>query len=371
MRTFALALLLSASALPTLAQGTIAPPTTGLLLSYHFWPEQYVQWLGSETPYSMLELDVNSEGKTPVYDVTLTSRADNKRVQYTNDDATYAAIKAEGEEVHKTAIAFDPADSASIGSACSLRLTLADGKPLQWHFVQGSEISEQGSGLTPLPYLPFPVLAYREQGAVAGEGTALQIGATVSPAEVWKEISQPPYFIAYHGAYTINAHRLAFAAGRASWKIVAAPATLAIGAAWQLLAADGSHRSLTVTKVEGAHYTVTGVDSVAPADRFVLEATRSGDAWTLERVRFLAGKNGEKHPLTVQFAPAGAGSSSVDVVVGRKTVLSSASLATMASADGSKSLLEMKSPAWAKGKTMAEQTTLSGTQLSVEARPRQ
>lgn len=84
--------------------------------------------------------------------------------------------------------------------------------------MQGSDVSEQGSGLTPLCQLPLPVFAYREQGAVAGEGTAVQIGEIVSAAEVWKEISRPPYFVGYHGAYTQHAHRLIFAPGSASRK---------------------------------------------------------------------------------------------------------------------------------------------------------
>jgi hypothetical protein len=51
-----------------------------------------------------------------------------------------------------------------------------------------------------LPVIEPPVLMYRERSAVAGEGTALKIGNTVSVADVWTEISQPPYFVAYHGA---------------------------------------------------------------------------------------------------------------------------------------------------------------------------
>ena len=166
-------LLVSATLFPLAsgAQTTIAPPTSGLIINYQYWPEQFVQYVGTELPYSMLELDVNGDGKTPVYNVVLTERAGDRRIQYSNSDAIIAAAKAQGGDAHKTEIAFEPADTMNTGSISTLRLSLADGKPLQWRFVQGSDISEQGSGLTALPQVPVPVFAYREQGAVAGEGT--------------------------------------------------------------------------------------------------------------------------------------------------------------------------------------------------------
>ena len=178
----------------------LAPPVSGLLVTYQYWPVQYVQWVGTELPYSMIEFDVDATTKQPLYNVVLTDRASGRRTAYVNSDVLVASAKAQGMQAYKTEIAFEAAEATNVGAASTLRLSMADGKPLQWRFVQGSDISEQGAGLTPLPTVPIPILVYREQAAVAGEGTALQIGNTVSAAEVWTEISKPPYFVAYRGA---------------------------------------------------------------------------------------------------------------------------------------------------------------------------
>ena len=153
---------------------------------------QYVQFVGTELPYSMISLEADTTAKQPLYYLTLVDRATSKRIHYTNSDGLVATAKAMGEEAHKTDIAVDGGDKQTNGDITTIRFSMADGKPVQWRFVQGSDISEQGSGLTPLPTAPMPVFAYREQAAVAGEGTALQIGDTVSTADVWQEISQPP-----------------------------------------------------------------------------------------------------------------------------------------------------------------------------------
>jgi hypothetical protein len=273
MHRIATALLLASTAtLVCSAQTTtIAPPTAGLIVGYQYWPEQFVQFVGTELPYSMIELDVNRDGKTPIYNVILTQRGPepgaDKRIQYSNSDALVAAATARGNESHKTEIAFDQADTTNVGSISTLRLALADGKPLQWRFVQGSDISEQGSGLTALPLIPIPVFAYRELGAVAGEGTALQIGNTVSVAEVWKEISKPPYFVGYRGAYTQNAHRVTFAPGKETWTVVTGPSALATGGTWELDGTHGAHRTLKIEHVDGTHFLISASDRQQPLTR--------------------------------------------------------------------------------------------------------
>ena len=43
---------------------------------YRHWPEQFVQWIGPELPYTMIELYVDpTAGSTPLYEVVLTERA--------------------------------------------------------------------------------------------------------------------------------------------------------------------------------------------------------------------------------------------------------------------------------------------------------
>ncbi len=355
------------------AQGTLAPPTTGLLVSYQYWPVQYVQWVGAELPYSMIELDVDAGAKQPLYNVVLTGK-DGKRVTYANTDGLVAAAKAQGMEAYKTQIAFDAADAQAVGAASTLRMSLADGKPLQWRFVQGSDVSEQGAGLTPLPQIPIPVFAYREQAAVAGEGTALQIGDTVSAADVWTEISKPPYFVAYRGAMSLSAHTTVLAAGSESWTIASAPAELKAGATWEMDGEHGNHRTLRIEKSDGTHVVVRGTDRFRPGVMFVLEGSRTADGWSIERVRFAPERDGEKHFLSMQFTTpltATSTSSTVDMMIGKKAKMATASLAASGTAADHSATLMVQAPAWAKGKGLVEETTSTATTITTVARPAQ
>jgi len=353
------------------AQTSIAPPDTGLIISYQYWPEQFVQFVGTELPYTMLELDVNHESKTPILNVVLTERATGRRVQYSNNDVVVAAATAQGNEVHKTEIAFEEADTTSVGSISTLRLMLADGKPLQWRFVQGSDVSEQGSGLTALPDIPVPVFAYRERGAVAGEGTALEIGGVVSTAAVWTEISRPPYFVAYRGAYTESAHRVIFGAGTERWTVTDAPTVLAAGSVWKLDGSRGTHRTLTIDRIDGAHATISGSDSLQPLVRFVLDATRTADSWSIAGIRYSPVRDAEKHAITVRFGTpldGTAQASTVELFAGKKTRLASGSLALSGSAVDRTALLTMDTPTWSRGKVLVEETKASGSSVETLAK---
>lgn len=271
--------LIAASAVTTLTAQSIAPPNTGLLVQYQYWPVQYVQWIGAELPYSMIELDVDATAKQPVYNVVLTERTSGKRISYANTDALVAAAKAQGQESYKTQIVFEAAEASNVGATSTLRFAMADGKPLQWRFVQGSDMSEQGAGLTPLPQVPIPVFAYREQSAVAGEGTALQIGSTASAAEVWTEISKPPYFVAYHGAMSLGAHMTVLTPGKQTWAVATSPTDLKTGQTWELEGEHGNHRTLRIAKTDGAKFVIVGNDRLDPSTVFMLDCTRTAGGW--------------------------------------------------------------------------------------------
>ena len=366
-RMLTLTLMATSFAAPLAAQ-SIAPPATGLLFRYQYWPVQYVQWIGAELPYSMIEFDVDTTAKQPLYNVILTERVSGKRFVYANTDALVTNAKAQGDEAYKTQIAFDAAESTNVGATSTLRLSLADGKPLQWHFVQGSDISEQGAGLTPLPQVPVPVLAYREQAAVAGEGTALQIGDKVSVAEVWTEISKPPYFVAYHGAMSLGAHMTVLTPGKEKWTVASAPAELKPGQSWELEGDHGDHRTLRITKVDSGRFVITGNDLFAPSIAFSFECTRAADGWSIDRVRYAPRVDGDKHFLVVQFTSsltAHSVASTVDIGIGRKTKVASASLTLTGPQEDRTATLLMQSPAWAKGKGLIEETTTDASTVAI------
>ncbi|SEC60419.1 hypothetical protein [Terriglobus roseus] len=365
-------ILIVASVTVSLTAQSIAPPSTGLLVHYQYWPVQFVQWVGTELPYSMIELDVDATAKQPLYNVILTERASSKRISYANSDFLVAAAKAQGQEAYRTQIVFDTAEATNVGATSTLRLSLADGKPLQWRFVQGSDISEQGAGLTPLPQIPIPVFAYREKSAVAGEGTALQIGNTVSAAEVWTEISKPPYFVAYRGAMSLGAHMTVLAAGTQAWTLTSPPADLKTGQTWELEGDHGDHRTLRISKVDGTKFVMTGNDRFDPSTAFTLDCIRTADGWSIERIRYAPVVDGDKHYLAMQFTTpltARSTSGTVEMIIGRKSKMASASLTVVASPEERATTLQMLAPVWAKGKGLIEQTSTSASTITIVSRP--
>ena len=375
-RSIAVLALSSATVLSTLAHcenaAKLPPPPIGPLASYTYWPTQYVQWIGTELPYTMIELDVNKEGRSPVFYVSLTDRASGKRIHYANNDGLIAFAKGMHEEAYKTEIAFESDDTETVGSTSTLRLTLADGKPLQWRFVQGSDISEQGSGLTPLPDASIPILIYREQGGVAGEGTALQIGGVVSTADVWKEISHPPQFVAYRGAVTKNAHSLIFVPGKEDWTVTSFPAALTPGASWELDSPAGDHRSLHIDNVDGQHVMLTGLDRFQPTVHFALDATYSPAGWTVNQIRYAPVHGGEKHFAQLAFSPglsSASGDSALSVVFGSKKPVAEGLVKVDGTIAAHTLTLTFANPGWLHGKTLTENVTSAPGSVSILAHP--
>ncbi len=343
----AVSLFAQTAAVPAAAP-VLAPPVVPIRTVYRFWPLQFVQFVGTELPYSLVMLEVDPAGKKPALVLTLTDRATGKRVHYAETDALVAMEGAAGEESHKAAMAWEPADAEAVGAVSTVRLTLADGKPLVWRFVQGSDVSERGGGMTPLPGSKVPVFAYREQAAVAGEGTALSVGGVVSQATVWTEISQPPYFVAYHGAMSENAHTLVFVPGASDWTVKSAPASLAAGGSWELDGARGDHATVRIDKVDGGQVTMTATDAYEPGVQRTIEATHGADgSWSYLRERFSPVKDGAKHGLTMEFvAPLSAGVDSDKVtVLAKKTVLGAGTVT--GGKDGALTLV-FSDPAWMK-----------------------
>lgn len=366
--TLATTSLLGAAAAQTTAPvaASIAPPSAGLLYSYQYWPTQYIQWIeGPELPYSMAEFDVDTtSAKQPLYHCVLTGK-DGTRSHYSNIDGIVAGFKAAGEASYKAAIAFDGDETQKPGSTSTLRFTMQDGKPLEWRFVQGSDISSQGSGVTPLPQAPVPVFAYREEGAVAGEGTAIKIGDAVSTAAVWTEISKPPYFVGYRGAITSGAHMLVLMRGSESWKITKAPATIAAGSTWELDNETGNHRTLTIDKTDGTHATISLVDRMHPITRTTMTATRTANGWTVDSLRLSPMKEADKHFMTLTFATTTPGTGTLEITAGKKAKIATASIEMGGTADDHKQAIRFTAPGWVAGKQLAEQTTTTPETLVI------
>lgn len=268
-------------------------------MHYRYWPKQIVQWVGPELPYSMIVANIDDRGKQPVYDVQLIDKDGKSNARYTNSAEEFALDKRAGFTVYQVPMQFDgPADPEK-GAQYLLRFNTETGVPVVWQFVLMTDMSDQGSGVSVIP-AAIPILSYRTQAGLADQGTALKVGNTTSAADVWKEIAQPPYFVPYHGAFSVGVHVLSFV-----------PEPL-------LPHADGQGPA---TAPNGSVSLARNGDTVALSDSFfgtTISYTRQGTS--IARVSFAPVNGKRDDTVTLEFTPplAGAGQSKFEIVVGSK-----------------------------------------------------
>ncbi len=287
------------------AQSAAPLPLAGV--TYRYWPEQIVQWVGPELPCSMIVANIDDRSKPAIYDVQFIPRTAGRPVHYTNSAEQLAILQRTGQEAHQVAMQFDGPSEPSPGAQYMLRFNTEKGIPVVWQFVLGTDVSEQGSGLSPVP-APIPILMYREQGGLAGEGTALQVGGVTSTADVWKEIARPPYFVPYRGALSTGVHVLAFAPGETTWK--SGSGSLA----------DSAGNTLAVT--------AAGSDTTLTNKALGISEAIDGSPGSITRVTFAPTGVKGNHSISLQFAPALAmgSQSNFEVVVGKKTKIAAGSV---------------------------------------------
>jgi hypothetical protein len=335
----------------SLLSAEIPAPIAPEQIVYRHWPEQFIQWIGPELPYTMIELYVDPAGGTPLYDAVLTERATGKRVHYSNQQQMVELDKRSAAEAYLTTMQLDRPAGAGTGTTYLLRFVDHAGQPVSWQFNQGSDISERGGGSSPAGLEP-PVLMYRERSAFAGEGSAVKIGDKVSVADVWTEISQPPYFVAYHGAIMENVDIAVFARAGQQWTTTSAPETLATGGEWKLKSQDGLTRTLRVQTLTGSHATILDSDDHFPGRTVALDAAWTNGAWTIDKMQYLVTGAGANQGLTISFAPgatATGGESKFEVIAGRKTRIASGTV--HADTEQKRVAWEFKDPQWLHGKT--------------------
>lgn len=308
--------LAAVAALPLTVAAQTSPTLPLAGVYYRYWPEQIVQWVGPELPYSMIVLDVDDRGKQPVYDVELIPKNPGQPIHYTNSADELAIDQRAGFTVHQVRMQLDGPAAPSNGAQYMLRFNTETGTPVVWQFVLGTDVTEQGAGSSAIAAGPASILMDREQGGLAGQGTALQIGNVTSTADVWKEIAQPPYFVPYRGALSVDVHVLTFAPVETQWK------------------SDGS--TLTDGKGEVLHVAKDG-DGVVMTDKALsTTATYESAGGGISRVVFAPAGDKHAHGLSLQFSPAltASGHSDFDVIAGKKTKVAAGTVEDSASGNG-------------------------------------
>lgn len=317
------------------ASTTMKLPVAGV--HYRYWPEQLVQWVGPELPYSMIVLDVDNRGKQPIYDVELVDKSGKEAVHYTNSAEELALDQRLGFTVHMVPMKFDGPPDPSNGAQYMLRFNTEKDVPVVWQFILGSDVTEQGSGVTPVD-AKIPLLLYREQGGVAGQGTALQVGNVTSAAEEWKEIAQPPYFVPYRGALSTGVHLLSFVPGAEQWKQDGQTLTDKAGDTLTE-ATNGDTMTLTSAALGvAATYTLTNGD--------------------VSRLTFGPIDAKRDHTVSLEFTPPLSGQSAFTVIAGKKTKIAEGNVAAAAQAGGASETWSFTKPEMFKGKTVTASVAL-------------
>lgn len=280
----------------------LTPPLPPFLAQFEVWAQQFVQWPQAPFPVSSIEVSVSSDSKA-LYDIVLEDRVTHLRSHYLSDPSLVSKIH-EGIS-YLTSITVKKTGDAPV--AYEFSFTDHEGNPVFWRFVQGSEVSGRGAGLTEISqWDPHPqvMLMYREQGASAGQGTALRIGKENSVAEVWKEVSVPPYFTAYKGALTIGADDAFFIPGEVEWNVDRRPRSLTVGESWKL-SSDENWKgvketrtgSVTISKVSADGYTLLFQSESFGSSR--INADIIDGKWRIKSVTY----GDSDHGLTVAFEP--------------------------------------------------------------------
>lgn len=243
-------------------QNQRALPLVPLIMRYEYVPHYFMQALTDDPHYARIEAAIY-DAKPPIYNLVLTEK-NGRRVNYSNSEEKVAALKRAGTEARLIRIDYRSVNKFGQLPAHEFAFTDERGQPVRWLFTLAAPSSERGAGLTEQEGGSGWMLIYRDQGSVAGAGTAVQIGERVSEAEAWEEISSPPYFVAYRGVYAEGLHLGVFPTGRESWRVTSAPDKLQEGAQWTLLDEQGRVRQLRITSLSGDELTIDEDAATSP-----------------------------------------------------------------------------------------------------------
>ncbi len=345
-------------------------PVVPLIVEYEYAPQYFMQWISDDPQYSMIEALV-SKSTPPIYQIILTEKGSGRQVYYCNSEAKVKALAGERKEAHFTPIDFKATESAA-APTYGFAFRDARGKPIIWRFIYGSQVSERGAGLTPRPNPPGLLLTYRNRGSVAGEGTAVQIGDRVNEAEVWKEISSPPHFIAYRGSYTEGMNIGTFPLGKETWRVTSAPSELREGAEWKLTSDRGRGRTLRITARKGDELTITESGSQTTSATLELNALAAPQGLALRSMLLKSGLGTMRIAFTpelqIRLDSAAANNTEVAFQIdqGNHEKVAQGNVSLERQGDRMLLRLQPKSPDWARSRGLMTAINLDAAGYTIE-----
>ncbi|MEN3332110.1 MAG: hypothetical protein V7641_1475 [Blastocatellia bacterium] len=269
-----------------------------VILEYDYTPKYFLQWITDNPQYTLIEASL-FQTKPPVYFITLTEKANGRRVFYCNSETLMKALAAEGKNARQTAIEYHVTETVGEQPTHAFSFKDEQGQLIRWQFIMASDPSERGGGVAPgrRKGLSF---SCRKLGTAAGEGTTVQIGDKVSTAAPWPEISSPPYFVAFRGAYSIDSEYGSLMRGKESWQVKASPPALKESAQWTLVDEHNNERLLRITARHDDELTISEVSPRQPgASQLILVARETAQGLVLRSIS----AQSEDHSMRIIFKP--------------------------------------------------------------------
>jgi len=239
------------------------------------------------------------------------------------------------------------------------------GQAVRWRFTLAAPVSERGAGLTTQEEGAGLLLIYRELGTAAGEGTATQIGDKLSEAEPWPEISAPPYFVAYRGAYSEGIGVGALLPGQESWRVTAAPKDLKEGAQWTLADDRARTRQLRVTAIRGDELTIQET-----GQSLTIQARRTGAGFGLRSITLTSRSKTMRISFTPELDPVAGSAAAVNFQIDQNghNKIAHGSVTVEKRAAAASLRWMFKAPDWAKSRVLNSTVTMSDNGYKIETR---
>jgi len=339
----------------------LAPP---LIVHYEYIPHYFVQWLNDHPQYARIEAAV-TDSEPPVFNLTLTEKGSGRRVNYCNSEARLKVMAQSGLDARLTKIDYRATNNFGQAPAHEFSFTDERGQAVRWRFTLAAPVSERGAGLTPQEEGAGLLLIYRDLGTAAGEGTAAQIGDKVSEAEPWPEISAPPYFVAYRGAYSDGIGVGALIPGQENWRVTAPPKNLNEGAQWTLTCDRGRTRQLRITARRGDELTVRET-----GDSLTLQARQTPAGFALRSITGASRSKTMRISFTPELDLASGSAAPVNFQIDQNghNKIAHGSVAVEKRGNAASLRWLFKAPDWAKSRVLNSTVTMSDNGYKVEMR---
>lgn len=342
----------------------LSVPALPLIVRYEFIPHYFVQWLNNHPQYTRIEAAV-TDTEPPVFNLTLTEKGSGRRVNYCNSEARLKAMAQTGQGARLTKIDYRATNNFGQAPAHEFSFTDERGQAVRWRFTLAAPVSERGAGLTQQEEGAGLILIYRELGTAAGEGTAVQIGDKVSEAEPWTEISAPPYFVAYRGAYSDGIGIGALLPGEESWRVTAPPKDLNEGAEWTLVDDRGRTRRLRITAKRGDELTIQET-----GQSLALQARKTATGFALRSITSASRSKTMRISFTPELDLAAGSAAPVNFQIDQngRNKIAHGSVSVEKRGNAASLRWLFKAPDWAKSRVLNSTVTMNNNGYKVEMR---